>query len=236
MSRMGLHRGRLLFIATMAVGLLLLSGKSYAGPPPGDSLIVGDFEAYMSTDEVRADWEILEPVDATLDLECGNASDWPTEWCTSHSNSGPSAEGNHYLRINYLLGTTVARMVVNGMSDWSEWPFLRVWYRGRPWGANGLADLQIVLIGNNGAHMLSSPVVTNATDCMYNSSIIYCDWSYFDMDLRGWPGLVDVDEVRIMLSEGDGNGELYLDSLQLRTHSPIPVENTSWGSLKAIYR
>jgi hypothetical protein len=226
----------LLFIATVALGLLFVNGISYAGPPPGDSLIIGDFEAYMDTDEVRADWSILEPIDATLDLECGDASDWPESWCASHSNSGPSAEGYHYLRINYLLGTTVARLVVNGMSDWTEWPFLRTWYRGRPWSQNGLADMEIIIIGNGGAHILTSPLVPGATDCVHNDSIIYCDWSYFDMDMRGWPGLVDVDEVRIMLSEGDGNGELYIDSLQLRNHSPIPVESASWGLIKAMYR
>jgi hypothetical protein len=236
MSRMGLQRGRLLFIATMTVGVLFVTGISHAGPAPGDSLILGDFEAYMSTDEVRADWSILEPELASLDLECGTASDWPVGWCASHSNSGPSVEGNHYLRINYLLGTTIARLLVNGDGDWSGWPYARIWYRGRPWAQNGPADMQITLIGNGGAHVLNSPVVVGATDCVNNASIIFCDWSYFDLDLRGWPGLVDVDEVQIMFSTTEGNGELYIDSLQLRTHSPIPVEPTSWGSIKAMYR
>jgi hypothetical protein len=80
-------------------------------------------------------------------------------------------------------------------------------------------------------------LAVDATDCDYNETIVYCDWDVFDMDLRGWPGLVDVDEVRIVVSgEGIGNGELYLDGLQLRTHSPIPVEETSWGTIKAMYR
>jgi hypothetical protein len=203
----------------------------------GDSLIIADFESYANTDEVRADWEVLEPVLATLDLECGDASDWPVEWCGGHSTEGPASEGAHYLRINYLAGTTVARMIVNGMSDWTGWPFLRIYMRGRPYEFNGLADVQVSIIGNGGAHVLDAPLQVGATRCPPDPDyILRCKWSFFDVDLRGWPGISDVDEVRIVISEGDGDGRLYFDSVGLRTHSPIPVQNSSWGSIKAMYR
>jgi len=239
---MRLQRGQSLLAGAVVWCLaLLFAGGAYAGPPPGDSLMVADFEAYTDTDELRADWDIIDPPadpQVTLDLECSDGSYPPGTHCYDHHYDGPAGEGNQYLRINYLLGVTVARLTVNGMSDWSGWPFLRIYYRGRPWGQNGLADMQIVLIGNGGANVLSSPLAENATDCSASTSDpLMCDWSFFDMDLRGWPGLVDVDEVRIVVSgPGEGNGRLYIDGMQLRTYSPVPVRAASWGAVKAMYR
>jgi hypothetical protein len=235
-----LRRGRFLFIMTIAMGLALLTGRSQAGPAQGSALILDDFEFYDGTDALRMTWSVVEPESplAVVDLECSEPTDWPTDFCGSHNNQGVAADGAHFLRLNYLLGTTIARMVWSGNPDWTGYKWLSFYYRGQCCGQSDPANLRVELVANGGSDVLSSPLVTNATQCdanMVPPEYLACDWSVLDWNIQGWSGLSNVSELRVVMTGDEGQGRFFIDEIQLRD-TPVPVVQKSWGAIKAMYR
>ncbi len=240
MIGMELRRGRFMFVTIVAIGLALLTANSQAGPAQGSSLILDDFEFYDGTDALRLTWNVVEPENAVVDLECSYSTDWPVSFCENHYNQGEAADGVHFLRVNYLLGTTVARMVWSGNPDWTGYKWLSLYYRGTSFETSAPADFRVELVANGGSDVLQSPSVINATQCdanMVPPDVVACDWSVFDWNIQGWSGLDNVSELRIVLTgdEVGGQGRLFVDEIQLRER-PVPVTLSSWGGVKAMYR
>jgi hypothetical protein len=240
MTKTKLRRGRFLFVSTVAMGLALLVCGSQAALAQGSALMLDDFEFYNGTDALRLTWSVVEPESplAVVDLECSLATDWPTSFCSGHYNQGEAAGGAHFLRLNYLLGTTIARMTWSGDPDWTGYKWLTLYYRGESEGQAAPADLTLQLVANGGSDVLTSPPVSNATQCEAKwtpPDWLDCNWAVADWNIEGWSGLSNVSELRIVLTGEEGQGRFFVDEIQLRD-TPVPVVQKSWGAIKAMYR
>ncbi len=236
MTRIKLQRGRFLFTAIVALGLFAAAGGAMAQCEYyPDSMAVEDFEFYADTDELRMTWVIIDESKATVDLAIDGTA------------PGSAYDGTQYLRLNYLTSTAVGRMLVDPPQDWSCYDYLRIAYRGRPgyYGepcgeANGSANLRIQLVGDGGSSVILKPTagpVVNATQCSCYDGYPYCPWKVLYVKMSPlWPGKDSVEQLDLLLTDFERNGELYIDEIWLLKDAPVPVETSSWGAIKALYR
>jgi hypothetical protein len=197
------------------------------------------FEDYTDSDALRAIWTFVGSDDpnATLDLECDKWKTCPNPWCSVHKTEGSAWEtdGCQYMRINYLVGTVAARMVVNPPADFSGQQFLSFYYRGRFDFINGPGTLQLQLAAGNGAPMFYGPEVAAATQCSYVAGMLECPWVEYKADISAWPGKTAITQADLVIKDATRNGRLYIDCVHLYT-PPVATESATWGMIKALYR
>jgi hypothetical protein len=235
MTRTGLQRGRFLAVAVCVVGLGLVAGGANADSAVKDWLDC--YESYMTSTDLRSVWTIHEQPTMTLDLECDSSRPCPNSWCDTHNTEGSAWEtdGCQYMRLNYLTGTTVARMVVDPPQDWSDRDFVSFYYRGRWSFYNGPATLQLQMEGN-GASTFYGPEIVAATQCDYVPEEPECPWLKYSAYIGLWEGRYAITQVDLVVKDADmGGGRLYIDCVN-RHLDPTPTEPATWGRLKALYR
>jgi len=235
MTEAKLRTGRFLAVAILAVALALGAGATSGECQTKDWLDC--YEDYIDSDLLRETWELIPPpgTSASLDLECDSFKSCPNPWCDVHNTEGSAFEGCQYMRINYLTGTVIGRMVVNEQ-DWSDLDFVSFFYRGRSYFFNYAADIQLCLEGYNGAETLCGPLLVGETECGILGQGEECPWKKYSMYIGDWPGRFNVTQVDIVIEDAQtGGGRLYIDCVH-RHVDPTPVDKTTWGRIKSLYR
>jgi len=183
-----------------------------------DSMMIESYEYYIDTIDLRLSWIAIDRVPPlTIDLE------------SSDGIKGPAQHGTKYMRVNYLYSPSIIYSDMGGV-DWSTYEFLRLWYRGIPNPFNDVIELQVELVGSSDSWF--GPIEPDVSTCV--SLETYCEWQEHIVDFSEWPGIGDVQEVRLHVLTQMGNAEFYIDALEVFT-SPVGSEQSTWSSVKALY-